>query len=162
MPGIRHALAFCGSLALALPLSGCDVFGNGDAPRDANDKVTSSATANAMKIRVGDCLQDPGNKNVTEVVQLPCEQPHSYEAFDSTTLSGNEYPGEPSITTSAKSFCKTAFEKFVGRPFDNSELQINYLYPTDSSWASGDRTILCLIADKDHIKSTGSLNGAAR
>lgn len=46
--------------------------------------------------------------------------------------------------------------------YDESVLEMSYLYPTSQTWSlNDDREILCIVADPEGA-STGSLPGAAR
>ena len=58
-------------------------------------------------------------------------------------------------------FCADEFETFIGTPADQSELLATYMYPTEDSWKSGDREILCVVY-VDGTTTTGTLKGAAR
>ncbi|WP_018135474.1 septum formation family protein [Acaricomes phytoseiuli] len=183
MRSVFKPLLLIGASMLTIVLSACAPFGNGfggfgsgaDAPRNSEGEVTSSATAATTKINVGDCIRNPGvdtgaetpapssgSIEIEKVLQLPCAQPSDYEVYAGTGIEAADYPGVQSLIASAEAFCKPAFEDFVGRTFENSELQLSYIYPTEDSWNSGDRRTLCLVAAKDGAQSTGSLKGANR
>ena len=61
----------------------------------------------------------------------------------------------------AEEFCAEAFAEFVGVDYNESELEINLLYPTGESWAEGDRELVCLVYDPEG-PTVGTLAGAAR
>ncbi|WP_309621173.1 septum formation family protein, partial [Salinibacterium sp.] len=63
--------------------------------------------------------------------------------------------------------CLTAFEPFIGMPFDSSLIAITILYVSPEEWAEpAKRHISCSVADMDSngnpVRSTGTLQGAGR
>ncbi|WP_394940272.1 septum formation family protein [Psychromicrobium sp. YIM B11713] len=152
-----------GALVLGLSLSGCSLLDGGGPARDPSGTVTATSTSDAFQIKVGDCIQDPGGTSVTDVVSVPCSQPHDYEAFDRTLMKDGDYPGKQAVTDQADAYCEPAFEKFVGVKTEDSVLNMTYFFPTEESWKADDREILCLIAgEKEGVKVTGSLKGAKK
>jgi len=53
------------------------------------------------------------------------------------------------------------FEDYVGTPFDISALDVITYAPSKESWATGDRTVTCVVTDPDRGVVTRSLKGAA-
>ncbi len=147
----------------SLALAGCSLLGNvvADTSPTPSDPTVGTDT-DAFAIAVGDCLND-GNLDgeVTTVPTIDCAQPHDSEAYASILIEDGPYPGEDAILAQADADCQTAFNDFAGINYDQSALDFSYYYPTEGSWGSGDREILCLIYEFD-VKTTGSLSGAAR
>ena len=56
--------------------------------------------------------------------------------------------------------CLAQFDAFVGLAYDSSTLDFYEYRPSEESWASGDRTVSCVIWDPAG-QVTGSLAGAA-
>ncbi|QNG17518.1 hypothetical protein G4H71_07000 [Rhodococcus triatomae] len=118
-------------------------------------------------LKVGTCLVDDlglGDESVT--VQggqqtVPCSEPHTFEVYAEHTMSGSVFPGEDETVDEASVECSDAFGSFVGISYDDSTLDLFYLYPTEDSWEDGDRIVSCLITDPAGPTS-GSLRGAAR
>jgi hypothetical protein len=58
--------------------------------------------------------------------------------------------------------CVAEFEAYVGLSYVESELNVFPITPTEGSWATGDREIVCALYNLDLSKLTGSMEGAAR
>ncbi|MBD7958760.1 septum formation family protein [Microbacterium sp. Sa4CUA7] len=120
-----------------------------------------------FSIRVGDCINSAAvieESQLQSIPVVPCSEEHEdevYHAFDSS-VSGEEYPGEDVLLDEADTVCAgDAFTEFIGVPFTESVLDYWPMYPSDGSWASGDREILCMVYEGANLL-TGSLAGAAR
>ena len=55
-----------------------------------------------------------------------------------------DFPGDEAMIALADMECMEAFERWVGRPYNESSLELGYLWPVEENWDVGDRTILCL------------------
>ncbi len=53
------------------------------------------------------------------------------------------YPGETRIRDDAEAQCVGAFEEWMGIPWTSSEYDVQSWWPSATSWARGDRSILC-------------------
>lgn len=164
----RTALAALGAAA-ALALSGCsqveDLFGGDDEPaRDPSGNVTESQdAADVFTVEVGDCIGSfEDGEQVSELPVVPCEDAHDQEVFAASTVpDADAYPGDDAVQTQAEADCSAEFETFTGVAYEESELYVNFLTPTEDSWAQGDREILCAIYDPAG-QTTGTLKDAAR
>jgi hypothetical protein len=146
-----------GCLAAALALTGCT-----GAVRDDAGQVTASASVDAFSIKVGDCTGDLAEDEVSAAVLVPCGEPHYWEAYFSSRLSGDDYPGVTQVTESAEAACSDAFTAFVGVSTEKSDYTYTYFYPTEQTWTStGDREVLCL-AGLDDGGITGTLKDAKK
>ena len=150
-------------LALATAaLSGCSiingVFGGGQATRDESGEVVEgNEQTDVFTLRVGDCGNVPENNEVVSTLPtVPCSEPHDFEIYLSHIMSQVDYPGEDAIAAEADEVCLAAFPDFIGIPYDDSQYYFSYYYPTEGSWAGGDREILCLVYDQAG-QITGSL-----
>lgn len=151
----RLAAAAVGALLVA-PLAGCSLLGSTLAEQAPADDVFS--------IVVGDCLNDAAVEGdvVSTVPIVACTESHDSEVYASHDLDGVEFPGDAALDAALAEFCQgEAFEDFVGIPWLESELETSGFYPTESSWANGDRELLCVIRDSAG-PSTGSLENAER
>ncbi|BBE21583.1 hypothetical protein MN0502_04660 [Arthrobacter sp. MN05-02] len=152
--------AFLGTLALA---TGCGILSPDGPERDAAGTVTAEARTDAFSIEVGDCIEDPGTEDVSDITVLPCDELHTFEAFARTEMPDGDYPGLPAANTAASEFCAEEFAAFVGLEYDASALELLYFYPVEDSWNSDDdREILCFVADAGETPVTGTLRDAAR
>ena len=135
-----------------IALSGCSVIGD-----------LIGGGNNVFELKVGDCINDAsvGDDAVTSVPVVDCSEPHDSEVFYSHIMSQASYPGTTATTDEADVACSAAFEDFIGIPYSDSVLYFSYFYPTESTWANGDREVLCMVYDNDG-QTTGSLAGSAR
>jgi hypothetical protein len=151
--------------AASFALAGCSLLPGGgggtDTPTGEGDNT------DVFTIKVGDCLNDGGVEGeVSEVPTVDCAEPHDSEAYASIMMDDGDFPGDQAVEDQAVADCTTEFNSFVGVDYQDSALDFAYYYPTEESWANGDREILCLIVDVDAdgnpIQSTGSLENAGR
>ena len=145
--------------AASIALAGCSLLGGNpgtDTPTGEGDST------DVFTIKVGDCLNDGGTEGeVSEVPVVDCAEPHDSEAYASILMDDGDFPGDSAVEDQAISDCTSEFNSFVGLDYQESTLDFAYYYPTEQSWANGDREILCLIVDPAG-QVTGSLAGAAR
>jgi putative regulator of septum formation len=55
--------------------------------------------------------------------------------------------------------CIPAFGAYIGKAWDDTDLDIYWFVPTDDAWRSGDRTMLCAAFYPGIYRLTGSLRG---
>lgn len=114
---------------------------------------------------MGDCLLDDiiGEGGQIEGGQavVDCSSEHDSEVYSSKDLTDSTFPGTAPLSRAAEDFCGASFRAFVGMSYDDSILQLSYLFPTTASWRNGDREILCLVYDPDG-DTIGTLRGANR
>jgi hypothetical protein len=164
---ITHGTAWTRTLtaltlgAVAFALSGCSLIGNitgGTVDTDPSDGTDTDV----FTIEVGDCLNDGGvDGEVSTVPTIDCAEPHDSEAYASIILPDGDYPGTDPVLEQADAECLAAFPTYVGIAYEESTLGFAYYYPTEQSWASGDREILCLLYDPAG-QVEGSLADSAR
>ena len=134
----------------------------GNISREAAPDDDGSTTTDVFTVVVGDCLNDDGaTGEVTEVAIIDCETAHDSEAVKSVMMADGAFPGEAAVAAQAVTECTSAFTSFVGLDYESSSLDFSYYSPTQESWASSDREILCLVVDPDR-KTTGTLEAAAK
>lgn len=146
-------------VALGLMVAGCSE----EPKRDAETGELVEATdVNVFDLRVGDCLDGfTDNSQVSTIRAIPCAEEHTDEIMAAVELSDDEYPGAVAIQDYADETCYAEFEQFVGRPWNDSQLDYGFLAPTEDSWAEGDRQILCTVGDPN-MAVTGTLRNANR
>lgn len=121
-----------------------------------------SSTVDAFSLSVGDCFQDPAVDSVQSVTALPCDQPHYAEAFHVFDVAdAATFPGEQAMSDAASEGCRPAFQSFIGKDYDTSELQVFHFAPSAETWVTGDREVLCAVYDPAGM-TTGTLAGANR
>lgn len=136
------------ALLLSLALASCGLFGG-----------------NVFDLEVGDCFNDGDlGEGATEVDNVPivdCEEPHHNEVFATFDITEADFPGDAATQEIAFEGCVDRFDAFVGLPYEDSTLDVTYLYPTQTTWDDGDREIVCAVYRLDGIKVTGTLEGSA-
>lgn len=146
----------------ALALSGCtslsELFPK-EAARDAEtQEISEAGEADVFSLTIGDCFNDQNADEVETVKAIPCADAHDYEAYFAFDVSEDgAFPGDEALAQIAGERCVTEFATFVGKSYEESTLDFNYLSPSEGSWDSGDREILCLVMGPD--QTTGSLAG---
>ncbi len=132
-------------------------------PADDDDPLPEDPeSVDVFSLAVGDCINDAGLDEVTDVEVIDCAQPHDLEVFSEFTLEGDDFPGADEVDTLATDGCFQAFPAFVGLTYEESVLDYTYFVPTQESWETGDdRLVSCLIGEPD-VQTAGTLAGAAR
>jgi hypothetical protein len=112
---------------------------------------------------VGDCLDGfADDTEISTVRAMQCSEEHTDEIMAAIDLSAeDEFPGAETVQERAEEDCHEQFERFVGVPWDESQLDFGFLAPTEQSWADGDREILCTVGDPNQAV-TGTLRDADR
>jgi hypothetical protein len=119
------------------------------------------------QIDVGTCFNDAGDSGAFDYTDLPvvdCEEPHDnevYHLFDAPAGDG-AYPGNEAIAQVTRNGCLEAFEPYVGKPYTESAFLILPIPPSEASWESGDREVVCAVYDSSREELRGSVRGSAR
>jgi len=151
-------------------LSGCSAASlpntSGEPVRDAESgEITESNEAvDVFSIRVGDCLNTSELADTTElesVPVVPCAEPHEDEVYHAFDTAESEFPGLDALAAEADETCIAEFADFVGISWEASGLEYYPMYPSEGSWAGGDREIICVLYDPAG-PVTGTLADAAR
>ena len=142
----------------ALALFGC----SSDPERDEETgELAESGDVDVFDLKVGDCLgEETGEGEIESLEAGPCSGPHAREIFAALTVPDGDYPGQEALDAEAEG-CLEEFAEFVGMPYQESVLEINYMTPTEESWSMGDRELLCTVYDPD-ADTTGTLQDANR
>lgn len=169
--GAALSLSACGQLPLLPPALSGDSAEETTAPEPtegessegqetSEDPIETEDTpeqvdpedADVFSIRVGDCLDEMdsnADETVSEVPKIDCGEPHDFEVFHTTDLSGGDtFPGEEEVAGLADEACLDAFEGFVGVEWESSALEYTTLFPTAEGWEDhDDREALCMVFD---------------
>ena len=152
-----------GALAIAaatVALAGCSLLGqvNGGGTGTDDGGDGEGTDTSAFAIKVGDCLNDADVSGEVETVPvIACTEPHDSEAYASIIMDDGDFPGADEVDTQAQDGCLGAFEGYVGASYDASKFEISYYFPTEATWANGDREILCVLYDP-----AGQTTGSAK
>ena len=136
--------------------------------RDESGTLIEATSLPASDLRVGDCFQEEHEgplpsepTSVQQVTAVPCDEPHDYEMIHSGFLAGTSYPGREGIAEQVGEACLPVFATFIGTEYEDSELEIGYIYPDEASFGRGAKYLKCYVLDPQG-PVTGSLEGSAR
>jgi len=128
-----------------------------------------TTTTAAADLKTGDCINlvstvDANGDNVMGNEVVDCSKSHDEEVFSVFDYPNatSAFPGYEQIGSVQQGQCQSDFEDYVGVTWEQSSYTISYASPDESSWASGDRAIHCLLADASGGKLTGSAEGSER
>lgn len=106
--------------------------------------VIGKDTVTAMDVKVGDCLSElPGDTRVLTVQTIGCEEPHAGEVFAVLQMPDGAFPGQPAIDAYADK-CSPELARYSPPAMEDDSVQLYVLYPTEETWADGDRAVTCI------------------
>lgn len=135
-----------------------------NANRSSTGDITRGGDLTSNDLRVGDCwdMKDRSADTIDNVTAKPCGEAHEYEVFYIASMAEGAYPGEEAFSTYVDATCLPAFQAYVGSAYDDSKLDISWLYPGSDGWAGGDRTVECSVYDPNDNQLTASLRSSRR
>jgi hypothetical protein len=103
---------------------------------------------------------------VTTLEGFDCAQEHDAEVYHVGTVTAQTFDALE-VAEAAEAMCREEFAAFIGLSYEESALDIYYLYPQADSWENGDREVICAVytpnPDTGRVtRTTGSLAGTAR
>jgi hypothetical protein len=119
--------------------------------------ATPSSSASGQRVDpfslvAGDCFNNPTVTpgkitDVGSVVQMSCTQPHNAQIFATFKVTGSmlSYPGSAKLTSIASSGCSARARASLDSSKVTSSMQTRLLFPLQSSWMAGNRTVSCII-----------------
>jgi len=130
------------------------------AERDTSGVLESRGAVPIEKVMVGDCLENLREDVAMSTVEvIPCDETHRLEAYANFELPDGDWPGQGEIDRLSEGGCIKRFGDFVGKDFNDSELDMIYLRPYKEGWAV-DRGVTCLITEDS--PRVGTLERAGR
>ena len=135
--------------------------------RDASGAITESGGLGAYQAQVGDCINFPGDNSASGIVEsvegVPCNEPHEEEMYHQfVSVAGPAWPGDAALETEASEKCFDAFEPYVGRSYQSSDLDFYFWIPTQQGWEAGDRSVNCLAFQMDGLQLTSTIRNSQR
>ncbi|WP_024286065.1 septum formation family protein [Cellulomonas sp. KRMCY2] len=153
-------------LIATVMVGGLTACGPGDAVRDEESgEIVEGSDSDVFSLRIGDCLNTAEAETEVQSVQtIPCAEAHDSEVYATTDLADGEFPGQDEVFAQADDFCYAEFETFIGVSYDDSEIYLQSMAPTQESWDNmDDRQILCLAVDTTTKGGvTGTMANAGR
>lgn len=124
--------------------------------------LAASCGGEVLTLEVGTCFDDPESfEEVSDVPRVDCPEPHDNEVIALRQLDGSSFPGDDIVAGLADELCLAAFDEYLGIAYADSIYEFGWLVPTQASWDSGDREVICFIYDPTFAKITGSVQGIA-
>jgi hypothetical protein len=127
------------------------------------------STALIPTYAVGQCVEGIGTGttiNAMAIRTTACTNPHQGEVVGIHALAapddGTPFPGLATVESAADERCPPLFESYIGVSFDESRLEMFYLYPSEQTWGQGDRQIACIATGTGGERLTGTLAGSAQ
>lgn len=105
-----------------------DYFTN--ARRDSSGDIVSEGQVDSFALKPGDCFDDTDFTNLTTLPAVPCADPHDNEVYAVFDISLPSYESEDVTFGLAVEACAERFDTFVGKTYEDSQLDILALYPT--------------------------------
>jgi putative regulator of septum formation len=135
-----------------------------NASRSSEGDITKGGDLVSNDLRIGDCwdMKDRSAKTVDDVAGKPCAEAHEYEVIYIGRMPGEGYPTDDAFDAYVERSCVPAFETYIGRTYEDSGLDISWLYPSTDSWKSGDRTVQCSAYDPDNSGLIASVKGTGQ
>jgi Septum formation len=111
--------------------------------------------AAVFKLRPGDCINSAPNGLVVTV--LACGTPHEAEVFATFALPASSWPGSTAVEQAAGDGCASRLGAYLNPDLANAGLAQEFVYPNQTAWQAGERTVVCEVSS-----STGKLSGSVR
>ena len=152
-------------LVLAIPAA-IFAFSLVDVARDDEGAITETGTLSVYDLEVGDCGDWPPDTDLyLSVTVHPCGTSHDFEVYlvrDMPDGPNAVYPGDDAVFGFSEQACLSAFEDYVGIPWEESpDLTYTYLYPNAETWDEEDREVTCTLTHiTDGTKLVGSKEGS--
>lgn len=133
---------------------------------DTTTSTTAAPTA-VTDLEVGDCVVGApfsGDRSgeATDAQLADCAAAHDGEVVGLVTYTQGpnaDYPGQDRVSAFADEKCAAAFAAYVGTAYGTGPLSMLSLWPTEDSWAGGDREAICVAFDET-APLTGSVAGS--
>ena len=140
---------------IAIGSSVDDSYGS---PEPVSSNSQPSTTVDDLA--VGECFDDGDEED--EAIRRPCAEAHDAEIISNITLPEGPYPGDKGVDQAADRACSPDFGTYVGKPVEDSELDLAWWTPTKSLWNNQDRLVVCAAYGPDGDQLTGSVKGTKR
>ena len=129
---------------------------------DAEEATTGDTEAtDEMATDVPEGIDGTVPTSTAGVVKADCDDPHVGEVYAQQDLDNQVlFPGARMSQFTAAVCTGEAFEDYIGYPFDSSIFDVITYAPSKESWATGDRTVTCVVTDPSAGYIPGTLEGA--
>lgn len=101
--------------------------------------AVSCSDGNVFELSVGDCFQEIGATEITDVEMVDCGDPHNHEVISVWNVTEASLPADSAFEEG----CYDRFEAAIGTPYSESAIFVTPIYPSPQSWDQGDREVIC-------------------
>lgn len=98
-------------------------------------------------LSVGDCFDSPETEEISRIETIACDAPHDHEVYLLFDLNATNFPGADAVARTASDGCLAGFDEYVGIAYAESTLDVGFLPPSETTWDSGDREVVCYLFD---------------
>lgn len=126
--------------------------------------AASCSQGNVFEVEVGDCFDDPGETEVSNLPMVDCSEPHDNEIFALYDITEDSLPPQQTLLEG----CLDRFEAAIGAPYENSIYDLGGFTPSADGFADGDKEVICYAftytgdPDVQGEKLVGSILGSGR
>src|SRR5262249_46883296 len=91
-----------------------------------------------------------------------CESRHGSEVIGVVTMPVSDVPPRGDDENFfADDACRIAFKDYIGKSFDDSDLEFDAVAPSRAAWRAGDRTLFGLLDSEMYRNGRGSARNSA-
>jgi hypothetical protein len=145
------------ALGVVLLLAACDGddAASGDSPESPSPSTVREGPVAATEVAVGDCLNGivigaAERAEISSAEVVSCDRAHGLEVYATFDLAAEdfgladpaEYPGPVRVVRVADERCAGRIEELVEDP---DVYGLIALWPSQQSWAAGDRDVACAV-----------------
>jgi hypothetical protein len=130
--------------------------------------VPGGRSVDVFSLLTGDCFDNPaasggGTQNVINVEQTPCTVRHNAQIYATFKLAGGmlSYPGATKTGSLAENGCNARASGSLDKAKITSSMTIRFLFPVESSWLAGRRTVSCMIVNSTTTLTTSVVSSPA-
>ena len=122
----------------------------------------TACQGNVFSLEVGQCFDDPDSfGEISDVEIVDCSAAHDNEVFHLFDIPGDDFPGSDTVSNLAGEGCSNAFAGYVGTAYQDSDLFLQFLVPSEGSWDQDDREVVCYLYEPG-VRLTGSARNSNR
>lgn len=109
-------------------------------------------------IEAGECFDDAEGEEIEDFDSVACDEPHQNEVFFVYEADdADEFPGTDALHDAGMDRCTgEPFGDYVGENYDESKFEVFTVVPSEESWGTGDREVMCALYDPEDNTETGS------
>jgi len=136
-------------------------------PPDAAPTPSPAVVRDPWSLHVGECfdpVEDAEGYLLAATIQ-PCDGIHRAEVFGTPELTwalDEPYPGDAAVDDASWEACQVAFRDYVGIEYERSWITAWYYTPSEETWGTDDREVLCVAISPPDDPFTATVRGSRR